>query len=344
MASTVPFVASSALGEKLLGGLQKVLTAAKAPVSLVKTDANAVAASATHILAGPLNPVCTGELANKFALSTKVTKAAAADLYPNTIYPALGCEAVQNLYALSNPDFVSSGGASHTDAVVKTKEQDPDGHALKLLELQKEQDRSIQNFFNAEAKTSLQETLKMACDKALESKVDKKTVTVVSKPGDKMSSKFDELFAGVVKSETDSRADELRAASVSVEVTPVGSAWPKMVMYPESTQLLVCPPTEAGEEMATLFIGLAGGTGMVSQKLSGGASVYTCANYEDNENPTGALLAACDLLTDMGHEAEAKKVRAALDKTYKTDKILPKDMPGGKADLNAFIEAVAKNC
>ena len=76
--------------------------------------------------------------------------------------------------------------AQHTDAVVKTKEQDPDGHALKLLELQKEQDRSIQNFFNAEAKTSLQETLKMACDKALESKVDKKTVTVVSKPGDKM--------------------------------------------------------------------------------------------------------------------------------------------------------------
>ena len=42
------------------------------------------------------------------------------------------------------------------------------------------------------------------------------------------SSPFDELLAGVVKSETDARADELRASSCSVEVSPVGQAWTKV--------------------------------------------------------------------------------------------------------------------
>lgn len=337
-AKSVPFIASTALGEQLLAGVQKVLTAAKAPVSLVKTDAKAVAASATHILAEPLCPASIGELANKYGLSSKVTSATASSWYPNTIYPSLKCEAVQNLYALSNPDYTAA--AAPATKALATK----DDSALKLLELEKEAERAITTFFNNEAKASLLATLKLACDKAMAGKADKSTITVVTKPaGDALTSPFDDLFAGVVKAETDARADELRASSVSVEVTPVGAAWPKMVMYPESTQMLVCPPTPAGDQVASLFVGMAGGTGMVSQKLVGGASVYTCANAEGNDNPTGALLATCDLLTEMGFTAEAKTILAALDKTYKA-KVIPQELPGGKANMDAFIHEVVKNC
>ena len=48
-----------------------VLNTAKAPVSLVKTDAKAVAASATQILAEPLCPASTGDLPTSTACAPR---------------------------------------------------------------------------------------------------------------------------------------------------------------------------------------------------------------------------------------------------------------------------------
>mmetsp|Transcript_73157 Transcript_73157/g.128906 ORF Transcript_73157/g.128906 Transcript_73157/m.128906 type:complete len:341 (-) Transcript_73157:199-1221(-) len=338
-AKSVPFVASTALGEQLLASVQKVLTAAKVPVTLVKTDAKAIAGSASHILAEPLSTADVGELANKYGLTSKVTSAKASGWYPNTIYPKLAMEAVQNLYAASNPSFASASAAP-TKAVATR-----DDSALKLLELEKEAERAITGFFSQEAKASLLSTLKLAVDSAISGGTDKSNVCVISKPaGDGMTSPFDDLLAGVVKAETDARADELRASSVSVEVSPVGQAWPKLVMFPENTQMVVCPPTASGDQVASLVAGMGGGSGMVSQKCVGGsATVYTCANKSDVENPTGILIATCELLTEMGYKAEATKIMAALEKTYKA-KVLPKELPGGSASGDAFISEVVKNC
>nr|6TDU_B Chain B, ATPTB3 [Euglena gracilis]6TDU_b Chain b, ATPTB3 [Euglena gracilis]6TDV_B Chain B, ATPTB3 [Euglena gracilis]6TDV_b Chain b, ATPTB3 [Euglena gracilis]6TDW_B Chain B, ATPTB3 [Euglena gracilis] len=333
-AKTIPFVASTALGERLFAGVQKVLAAAKAPVSLVQTDAKFAPADAKYLLAEPLSAAATGELANKYGLSSKVTSGAASQFYPNSIYPSLNVEVVQNLYALSNPAF-SSLSATTTKAVTVKDES-----AIKLAELQKETERNISSFFRDEANKSVQATLRLACDKAIKTKADKKTVMVVTKPhGDA----FDDLLAQVTKSESDGRADELRNSSVSVEPTLVGNAWPKLVMFPEGVNVVVCGPNASGDQVAQLFVGIAGGTGMVAQQLVGDAVVFTSANAEDNENPTGALLAASNLLTALGHEAEAKKIAAAVAKAYTTDRILPKELPGGKADLEAFIDAVAKH-
>lgn len=311
------------------------MAAAKAPVSLVKTDAKFAPADAKFLLAEPLTPAAAGELANKYGLSSKVTKGAASQWYPNSIYPALSCEVVQNLYAFSNPSFTSSTAAPSKALTVK------DESAVKLAELQKEQERSIGAFFREEATKSVQSTVRLACEKAIGTKADRKTVMVVTKPS---GDAYDDLLAQVTKAESDGRADELRASSVALEVTPVGSAWPKLVMFPESTNLVVCPPNAAGEQVATLFVGLAGGSGMVSQQLVGDATVFTCANAEDNENPTGALLAAAELLAALGCEAESKKVAEAVGKAYTTDKIVPNGLPGGKASLENFIETVAKHC
>ena len=55
------------LGEQLLAGVQKVLTAVKVPVSLVKTDAKAVAGTASHILAG-VNSARLGPFLRSIAL------------------------------------------------------------------------------------------------------------------------------------------------------------------------------------------------------------------------------------------------------------------------------------
>eukprot|EP00668_Euglena_longa_P041912 GGOE01055235.1.p2 GENE.GGOE01055235.1~~GGOE01055235.1.p2 ORF type:complete len:166 (+),score=51.61 GGOE01055235.1:686-1183(+) len=163
---------------------------------------------------------------------------------------------------------------------------------------------------------------------------------VVTKPhGDT----FDELLAQVTKAESDGRADELRASSVALETTPVGNAWPKLVMFPEGVNVVVCGPNASGDQVTALFVGIAGGTGMVAQQLVGDATVYTSANAEGNENPTGAILATSQLLTALGFDAEAKKIAAAVAKAYTSDRILPKELPGGQADLEAFIEAVARN-
>lgn len=268
-----------------------------------------------------------------------MTTAKASGWYPGTIYSKLDMEAVQNLYAASNPTFVSDS-ARPTKAVA-TK----DDSALKLLELEKDAERAITGFFKEEAKASLLSTLKLAVDKAISGGSDKANVCVISKPaGDGLTSPFDELLAGVVKSETDARADELRASSCSVEVSPVGQAWTKLVMFPENTRTVMCPPTPAGDQVAALVAGMGGGSGMVSQKCVGGsATVYTCANNSDVENPTGILIATCELLTEMGYTAEATKIMAALEKTYK-GKVLPKELPGGSASGDAFINEVIKNC
>ena len=57
--------------------------------------------------AEPLSASDVGELANKYGLTSKVTTAKASGWYPGTIYSKLDMEAVQNLYAASNPTFVS---------------------------------------------------------------------------------------------------------------------------------------------------------------------------------------------------------------------------------------------
>jgi len=331
---TIPFVASTAFGGQLFSSLQKVLAAVKAPVTLVQTEAKVAPSGAKHLLAGPLNSASSGELANKFSLNSRVTKGLASGWYPNSTYPTLNVEVVQNLYGQANPAFVSAGGTTALPKALAVKDES----GAKLVEIQKETDRAISAFFRDEATRSLQGTVRVACNRAVKTKADRKTVVVVTKPHGDV---FDELLTQAAKSEADGRADELRSNSVALETSPVGNVWPKLVMFPEGINQVVCPANAAGDQITALFTGIAGGTGMVSQQLVGDATVYTCANDEGTDNPTGALLATCELLTDLGHEAEAKKITAALASVY-ADKIIPKELPGGKASLDEFIEAVAK--
>lgn len=343
MAKAVPYICSSQLGEALLAGVQKVFQAASIGVEFSKISPAACASVSGHVLAGPLSGAATAEVADRLSLSSKLTSSEAAPWYPESIYPKLPAVTVRNLYSEINPSFTERAAPSPTAGIVP---HDP--NELSLLELRKEATRSINSFFSGEARDSIQDTMKVALSRAISNKLgDRSVVTVVHKPqGDLSTSTFDELIKGVAKSETDARADELRNSNISVEVTPVGSAWPKLVVFPESVGYVVCPSTKHGEQLESLLIGLTGGSGMVAQQIAGAKSqavVHTCANTDDDENPTGILLASAELLTGLGMKEEAAKIVKALEKTYVSDKVLPASVPSGSAGLGDFVDAVIKN-
>lgn len=259
------------------------------------------------------------------------------------MYPELPVITLRNLYGEINPTFTEREASPVSAGVVPHE-----ANEISLAELKKEAARSINTFYSNEARDSLHDTLKIACNMAMSSKIgDRTVVTVVHKPqGELATSTYDEMLKALTKAETDSRADEFRNSQLSVEMSTTGSAWPKMVVYPESIGYVVCPPAQHGEQMESLLVGLSGGSGMVAQQLSGSKSsstIYTCANEENDENPTGVLLAACEMLKSMGMKEDAAKIVAALEKTYKSQ-VLPRSVPGGAANLDQFVDAVCANC
>eukprot|EP01001_Neometanema_parovale_P007459 NODE_3760_length_1165_cov_130.646833_g3575_i0.p1 GENE.NODE_3760_length_1165_cov_130.646833_g3575_i0~~NODE_3760_length_1165_cov_130.646833_g3575_i0.p1 ORF type:complete len:332 (-),score=118.86 NODE_3760_length_1165_cov_130.646833_g3575_i0:116-1111(-) len=330
MSQRVPFLARSPAGEKLFTAVQKVFTSAKVPVELVK--AAHVDASATHVMAGPLPKESVMELAATLSLTTKVTSARA--WAPNSLYSGMTTTTFRSLYDQVNPTFTESSSAILPPAV------SGDADEAAISDLKRESNRVISGFYNSEASDSLKDTLTLACNTALKGKGDRQVVTVVSKPmGDMNSSPYDDILKVVSKTEADVRAEEFRSANVVIETVPVGSAWPKMVAFPETLGCVVCPPTEAGAQMESLFAGIAGGNGMVAQTLTSSASkggVFTCANAEDDENPTGAIVASADLLASLGLKAEAERILKAVEKSYSA-----KDLSGDKMD--ATVDAICKN-
>jgi hypothetical protein len=342
MAKAVPYVCTSKFGEALLGGLKKVFTAVNAPVELTMVTAQKCPADATHVFAGPLTALATAQLCEKYGLSSKVTSAKASAWYPSTLYPTFPSVTVRNLYDQINPSFLQRPPPSPTASIVPKEPNE-----LSLYEIQKESSRTIDNFFGNEARESLQDTLKVAISLAIAQKIGEKgTVTVVHKPqGEISTSTFDEMAKALSKSELDARADELRSNNVSLEMSAVGSAWPKMVMFPESLGYVVCPPTKTGLQMEQLLSGLGGGSGMVAQRLAGAkatSTVFTCANETTDENPAGALVAASELLSSLGFKDEAAKLLKGVEKAM--TKAAPKGIPGGSASLDDFVDAVCQNC
>jgi hypothetical protein len=340
---SVPFLCTSQLGQSLLAGVKKVFEAAKVPVELSIASPANLANTSSHVLSGPLQSSVAAEVADRLSLSTKVTSLNAAQWYPDSLYPKLPVATLRNLYSEINPSFVEREAPAVSTGIVPHEPNE-----ISLAELKKEAARSINNFYANEARDSLHDTLKLACNLAISSKLgDRSIVTVVHKPqGDLATSTFDDMLKALTKSETDSRADEFRNSSLSVEVLPSGAAWPKMVVFPETMGYVVCPPAKHGEQMESLLVGLSGGSGMVSQQMCGSKSsstVYMCANEENDENPTGVLMAACEMLTSMGMKEDAAKILGALEKTY-TSKVLPLRVPGGKANLDEFVDAVCANC
>jgi hypothetical protein len=322
MSKTIPYICSSQLGQSLLAGVKKVFAAAQVPVEFTTVSTKNLSADATVFLSGPLSAPAAAEVADKLSLSTRITSSNAAQWYPSSIYPKLPVVTLRNLYSDINPSFAEREAPSLSAGIVPHEPNE-----ISLAELQREAARSIYTFFTNEARDSIHDTLKLACNMAISTKLGERTVvTVVHKPqGELATSTFDEMLKTLTKAETDSRADEFRNSSLSVELIAAAAAWPKMVVHPESIGYVVCPPAKHGEQMESLLVGLSGGSGMVAQQLSSSKSaskVYTCANTESDENPTGILLAAGELLSALGLNEESEKIVKAIEKTY-TSNVLP---------------------
>eukprot|EP01064_Diplonema_japonicum_P011721 TRINITY_DN1916_c0_g1_i4.p1 TRINITY_DN1916_c0_g1~~TRINITY_DN1916_c0_g1_i4.p1 ORF type:complete len:301 (+),score=117.58 TRINITY_DN1916_c0_g1_i4:102-1004(+) len=160
-------------------------------------------------------------------------------------------------------------------------------------------------------------------------------ITVFQKP----QSAFKEhntLFVNTVK-------EAAEKAEVSVEVVNSQQLSNAAVMFSKNLGVIVAPDYSASSNFENLASGIAGGAGMASEThKSDNATIFTSSSMGSSSNPTGLLIAATQALKAMGLAAEAGKVQAALEKTYKAG-TLPSDVKGGK-DSAAFATAVASAC
>eukprot|EP00993_Chasmostoma_nieuportense_P002615 NODE_3396_length_975_cov_447.563679_g2549_i1.p1 GENE.NODE_3396_length_975_cov_447.563679_g2549_i1~~NODE_3396_length_975_cov_447.563679_g2549_i1.p1 ORF type:complete len:289 (+),score=88.24 NODE_3396_length_975_cov_447.563679_g2549_i1:59-925(+) len=238
----------------------------------------------------------------------------------------------------ANPS-VSLAAASQTNQVALSDNAHP------LAQHLQDKQRKIAKFFETEAHDSLLGTLRLACDMAVANKKERSVVTAVHKPLGPLTSQYDALLNALVKQERDRRVDEFRLAGVSLETSPIGTYWPKMLMYPEGLAFVVVPPTKYGTELEQLLMGMGGGPAMASQRLTTNTrecNIHTSGAADATENPTGFLLAVVEMLSEMNLTTEADKLRAAVEKTLA--KVVPQGLPNGNADLPTFLAALEKNC
>src|SRR5262249_52256139 len=126
----------------------------------------------------------------------------------------------------------------------------------------------------------------------------------------------------------------------------VDNACMQMVMDPLQFDVLLLPNLY-GDVMSDLAAGLVGGLGVVPSANIGDE----CAMFEAVHgtapdiagkglaNPTALLMSAILMLDHLGEIAAAKKIEAALLKTYRDAKCITRDV-GGKASTDQFADAV----
>jgi isocitrate dehydrogenase (NAD+) len=126
----------------------------------------------------------------------------------------------------------------------------------------------------------------------------------------------------------------------------VDNACMQIVMDPLQFDMLLLPNLY-GDVMSDLAAGLVGGLGVVPSANIGDESALFEAVHgtapdiagQGLANPTALLMSALLMLEHLGERTAAKRIAAALDKTYRDGKHTTRDV-GGPAGTNEFAEAV----
>jgi isocitrate dehydrogenase (NAD+) len=126
----------------------------------------------------------------------------------------------------------------------------------------------------------------------------------------------------------------------------VDNACMQIVMDPLQFDMLLLPNLY-GDVMSDLAAGLVGGLGVVPSANIGDESALFEAVHgtapdiagKGLANPTALLMSALLMLEHLGERAAAKRIAAAMEKTYREGKHTTRDV-GGPAGTNEFAEAV----
>jgi isocitrate dehydrogenase (NAD+) len=126
----------------------------------------------------------------------------------------------------------------------------------------------------------------------------------------------------------------------------VDNACMQIVMDPLQFDMLLLPNLY-GDVMSDLAAGLVGGLGVVPSANIGDESALFEAVHgtapdiagQGLANPTALLMSALLMLEHLGERTAAKRIAAALEKTYRDGKHTTRDV-GGPAGTNEFAEAV----
>jgi isocitrate dehydrogenase (NAD+) len=126
----------------------------------------------------------------------------------------------------------------------------------------------------------------------------------------------------------------------------VDNACMQIVMDPLQFDMLLLPNLY-GDVMSDLAAGLVGGLGVVPSANIGDESALFEAVHgtapdiagQGLANPTALLMSALLMLEHLGERTAAKRIAAALEKTYREGKHTTRDV-GGPAGTNEFAEAV----
>ncbi|MBV8912601.1 MAG: NAD-dependent isocitrate dehydrogenase, partial [Acetobacteraceae bacterium] len=104
-----------------------------------------------------------------------------------------------------------------------------------------------------------------------------------------------------------------------------------------------------GDILSDLIAGLVGGLGAApGANIGGAAAIFEAVHGSAPDiagkgvaNPTALLLASGLMLEHVGHQSEAKRLRAAIDAALNRDNVRTRDL-GGTASTKDFTQAVIR--
>jgi isocitrate dehydrogenase (NAD+) len=126
----------------------------------------------------------------------------------------------------------------------------------------------------------------------------------------------------------------------------VDNASMQLVIRPETFDILLLPNLY-GDIVSDLAAGLVGGLGVVpGANLGDSDAVFEAVHGSAPDiagkgiaNPTALTLSAALMLTHLGEDTAAKRLRAAVERVYAEGKHLTPDV-GGRASTGEFTDAV----
>lgn len=166
----------------------------------------------------------------------------------------------------------------------------------------------------------------------------RKKVTCVHKAN--ILKKSDGLFLAIF--------NEIKEEYKDIEATTciVDNACMQLVMNPSQFDIMVMPNLY-GDILSDLTSGLIGGLGLLpSCNKNDEYAIFEAVHGSAPDiagkgiaNPTALLLSACMMLEHLGYNAEAKKIRDAIDDVYTNTDIRTKDL-GGNASTREYADAI----
>ncbi|MGA2481751.1 MAG: isocitrate dehydrogenase (NAD(+)) [Candidatus Acidiferrales bacterium] len=126
----------------------------------------------------------------------------------------------------------------------------------------------------------------------------------------------------------------------------VDNACMQLVLNPQQFDIMLLPNLY-GDVMSDLAAGLVGGLGVVpSGNIGEDAAIFEAVHGTAPDiagkglaNPTALLMSAVMMLDHMDEQSAARRIEAALEKTYREGKHLTRDV-GGAAGTREFTDAV----